>query len=79
MVLNLLPAFYLLGWDFLVQMFYKLMLCLASCTCSGQNGTTGGGGGGGGAGVKWAHHIQLNSPALPDFIDETKTTKENRI
>ena len=39
----------------------------------------GGGGGGGGAGVKWAHHIQLNSPALPDFIDETKTTKENRI
>ena len=32
-----------------------------------------------GAGVKWAHHVQLNSPALPDFIDETKTTKENRI
>ena len=72
MVLNLLPAFYLLGWDFLVQMFYKQMLC-TSFTCSGQNGTTGG------AGVKWAHHVQLNSPALPDFIDETKTTKENRI
>ena len=33
----------------------------------------------GGAGVKWAHHVQLNNPALPDFIDETKTTKENRI
>ena len=46
MVLNLLPAFFLLGWDFLVRMFYKLMLC-TSCTCSGQNGTTGGGGGGG--------------------------------
>ena len=45
-VLNLLPAFYLLGREFLVQMFYKQMLC-TSCTCSGQNGTTGGGGGGG--------------------------------
>ena len=41
------------------------MLC-TSCTCSGQNGTTG---------VKWAHHVQLNSPALPDFIDETKQEK----
>ena len=70
MVLNLLPAFYLLGWDFLVQMFYKQMLC-TSWTCSGQNGTTR-------AGVKWAHHVQVNSPALPDFIDETETTKENR-
>ena len=67
MVLNLLPAFYLLGWDFLVQMFYKQMLC-TSCTCSGQNGTTGGGGGG-----------LPNFIDEPDFIDETKTTKENRI
>ena len=70
MVLNLLPAFYLLGWDFLVQMFYKQMLC-TWCTCNGQNGTTGEEGGGGGAGVKWPHHVQLNSPALPDLIDET--------
>ena len=71
MTLNLLPAFYPLGWDFLVQFFtsrcfvhrYRAravdrMVPLVS------NGHT---------------DVQLNSPALPDFIDETKTKKENRI
>ena len=51
-----------------LQAVSKLMK--TSSTCSGQNGTTG---------VKWAHPVQLDSPALPDFIDETETTKENRI
>ena len=79
MVLNLLPDFYLLGWDFLVQMFYKQML-FKSCTCSGQNGYHWGGGGGGGGGwCQMGTPCPANSPALPDFIDETKTTKDNRI
>ena len=49
-------------------MFYKQIPC-TSCTCSGENGTTG---------VKWAHPVQLENAALPEYIDLSTRLKQQK-